>query len=73
MKPICVPWDGKSGKHSHGWTPYKVWVGDLWHCPDCHAQIIVGVGHSRLAEHYEPGFTLAIEQTGADQLLVKDC
>jgi hypothetical protein len=67
------PWDGKIGKGSTGWTPYKVWVGDLYECPDCHAQTITGVSHDRLAEHYEPGFARCIEQTGASRLMVKDC
>ena len=36
-------WDGKSGKESEGWIPYKLWVGDLFECPDCHAQTISGI------------------------------
>jgi len=65
--------DGRRGKHSTEWIPYKIWVGDLWECPDCKAQIVVGVGMNRLAEHYEPDFNDILEQTNAKQLLVKDC
>lgn len=68
-----TPWDGSAGKHSVGWTPYKVWLGDLWGCPDCDAQIVVGVARTRLTEHYEPDFANVIARTGAAQLLVKDC
>jgi hypothetical protein len=67
------PWDGRSGKNSVGWTPYKIWVGDLFECPDCHNQTISGVGHQRIAEHYEPGFKMALVNLNALQLLVKDC
>jgi hypothetical protein len=42
--PHGPEWDGKSGRDSPGWLPYKIWQGDLWECPDCHAQIISGVG-----------------------------
>lgn len=67
------PWDGQQGKGSTGWTPYKVWVGDLWECPTCKAQTVIGVAPNRLAEHYEPDFEQVIKRTGAAQLLVKDC
>lgn len=68
-----IPWDGEIGKNSVGWSPYKIWVGDLWECPTCLTQIIIGVGPSRLSEHYEPEFTKIAERTGANKLLVKDC
>lgn len=25
------PWDGGTGKHSQGWSGYKLWCSDLWH------------------------------------------
>jgi hypothetical protein len=68
-----VKWNNKPGKAGAGWTPSKLWVGDLWACPDCGAQIIVGVNQNPLAEHYQPEFAAAVAQTGADRLLVKDC
>lgn len=68
-----VEWDGKQGKHSAGWTPYKVWAGDMWECPDCGAQIVVGVPHNRIAEHYELDFEDVRLRLNATQLLVKDC
>jgi hypothetical protein len=56
-----------------GWTPYKVWSGDLWECEGCHTQIVHGTGNNRIAEHYEDGFAETIERLGADQLQVNDC
>ena len=55
------------------WKPYKLWAGDRWECPNCHAVIISGVGHSRIAEHYEPDFAAKVAALGADQLQVNDC
>ena len=55
------------------WQPYKLWMGDLWECPDCGHQIISGVGHTPLAEHYEDNFSTRQKSFGAEQLLVKDC
>lgn len=66
-------WDGEQGKNSAGWVPYKVWVGDLYECPDCSAQTVVGVSRNRLSEHFEPNFNEIIMSTGAAQLMVKDC
>lgn len=54
------------------WRPYKLWSGDLWACPDCGAEIIVGVGWEPLREHYMPDFAEKVEAVGAE-LLVKDC
>jgi hypothetical protein len=55
------------------WQPYKLWVGDLWECPDCGAQILSGFGRDRIAEHYEKDFDKHVRQCGAEQLQVNDC
>ena len=68
-----MEWDGERGKDSLGWTPYKVWVGDVWACPDCGSQIINGVGIDPVAEHYQDGFDEVMTRTNARQLMVKDC
>lgn len=71
--PHGADWDGKSGKDSSGWIPYKLWVGDLYECPDCGASTISGVNRDRVAEHYEPEFDSIVTRTGANQFMVKDC
>lgn len=38
------------------WVPYKLWVGDLWECEGCKAQIIVGVPSLPISEHYHKDF-----------------
>lgn len=41
---------------SDGVTPYKVWNADLWECPDCAHQVILGYGLHEIAVKHEPGF-----------------
>ena len=60
-------------KAPHSWRPYKVWIGDLWHCLDCGQELIVGVGQVPISEQYKPDFADWIKNTGADWLEVKDC
>ncbi len=55
------------------WEPYKLWCGDLWECPDCKAQMIVGTGREPIAEHYEANFNEQVAQHEADQFKVNDC
>lgn len=53
------------------WSPYKVWLGDLWRCPDCGHELISGVGASQVAEHYQPGFDGWAKR--AEGLQINDC
>lgn len=54
------------------WKPYKLWMGDLWECDDCGAQIVVGTGQQPLAEHYQPEFVERVLSFSA-KLQVNDC
>ena len=54
----------------HNWTPYKLWVGDLWHCPGCGAQTISGVGSQPIAEHFQDSFS---EKAKRSEFVVNDC
>lgn len=55
------------------WTPYKVWAGDLWHCPDCGHELVSGTGHHPVAEHYQPDFDAVVVRLDAGQFQVNDC
>jgi hypothetical protein len=55
------------------WTPYKVWVGDIYECAGCGTQIIVGAPPDRIAEHYESDFAETRRKLSADQFQVNDC
>lgn len=54
------------------WKPYKLWCGDLHECEGCGSQTIVGVGQSRIAEHYEADFQETLKSFGAE-FQVNDC
>lgn len=49
----------------HRWTPYKLWIGDLWECEGCGAEAIFGVGQGPVAEHYQPDFSDKVARYGA--------
>jgi hypothetical protein len=55
------------------WQPYKVWSGDLWHCPGCNHEIIHGTGRGPISEHYKPDFAQCVATLHADQFTVNDC
>lgn len=59
-------------RESESWKPYKLWSGDLWECPDCGTQTIIGVGQNPIGEHFQEDFEANIRITGAT-LIVKDC
>ncbi len=42
--------------------PYRIWNADLWECPDCGTQTILGYGQNRISEHYEEGFSGWLER-----------
>jgi hypothetical protein len=50
---------GKDG--ADDWKPYKLWCGDLWECRGCGAQIISGVAHVPIAEHFQQNFSAEVE------------
>jgi len=62
----------RGNRAPHFWKPYKLWIGDLWECPDCHHQLISGVAHLPVAEHYQPEFASGIAVLGAE-IQINDC
>jgi hypothetical protein len=59
--------------HPEQWTPYKLWVGDMWECQGCGATILSGFGARPIGEHYQEGFEDQVARLGALQLQVNDC
>ena len=55
-----------------GWQPYKLWLGDLWECLGCGAQIVRGFGSQPVAEHYEPTYQSQVRRL-SPQFRVDDC
>lgn len=61
-------------RYPNAWQPYKLWRGDLWECPDCFHEIVVGVAPAPIVEHWEPRFDAVVESLGGlDLLRVNDC
>lgn len=54
------------------WTNYKLWVGDLYRCAGCGAEIIVGVPREPISEHYMPNFQELASRLGAT-IRIDDC
>lgn len=54
------------------WSPYKLWRGDLWECQGCGAEIISGVAHLPIAEHYQEHFAEAVKAC-PPQVQINDC
>lgn len=62
----------RGNRAPNAWQPYKLWRGDLWECPDCQHQIVVGVAQSPMAEHYELNFSQIVEAY-PPEIQVNDC
>jgi hypothetical protein len=71
MKPVCVPCGlffkaKKTGAYVEEgmprnearteWDPYKVWVGDMYECRGCGAQMVIGFGQGPVAEHFQKDY-----------------
>lgn len=54
------------------WKPYKLWYGDLWICPDCGHELIIGAGAAAVSEHFKPDFKAQVAACGAD-IQINDC
>lgn len=68
------PGSTPSGKnYADYWKPYKLWMGDLWRCQGCGAEIVVGVAPTPVANNYEDGFYELRRRAGFDHLQVNDC
>lgn len=57
--------------HAEDWTPYKIWVADLWRCPGCGHEMIQGFGGGPIAEHFMANFDAVT--AGRKTYTVNDC
>jgi len=70
-KPVCVKCEvelrpEKNGVKlvdlfQHNTQPYQVWDADLWKCPICGVEIIVGFGMQPLRGHWHDDFSEILE------------
>ena len=40
-------------EHREGGKPYKIWQADLWECPTCGHECILGFAAKPSAQHFE--------------------
>jgi DNA-directed RNA polymerase subunit RPC12/RpoP len=75
-KPVCVKCNREMRPEKNGvgcldladFGPYKIWDSDLWKCPGCGYEILVGFGQKAVAEHFQAHFEQVItgyRQAGA--------
>jgi hypothetical protein len=73
-RPVCVKCETdmrpkKNGvyvlDHAKVIGPYKLWSADLWVCPACEAEVVVGFGNSPM-EHYQEEFGPLLERLGSE-------
>ena len=64
-RPICVPCRREMTALDNGHIvhilqssnePYQIWSGDLWECPECGNQAVIGFGRAPVASHFEDDF-----------------
>jgi hypothetical protein len=41
--------------------PYEIWCADLWECPECGAQTILGYGKEPFSKHFHKDFSRQME------------
>jgi len=79
-RPVCVKCQVELTPEKNGvglldmasFGPYKIWEADLWKCPVCNYEIVVGFGRDAIAEHYdETSFQGHIEWYQDHSLLIK--
>jgi len=67
-----TPEERRGTRMPHLWQPYKLWRGDLWACPECGHETIVGVAYEPLSEHYKRDFADAVAAY-PPQVVINDC
>lgn len=64
--PVCVKCSKDMYPKKNGvgvldyaaYGPYQVWDADLWACPQCEIEIVVGFGQNPIARHDETDISL---------------
>jgi hypothetical protein len=69
--PFEVAWEGR---------PFSLHLGDLWECPRCGAEIIIGVGKAPIATRHDANwlklrvsYEVQAQEFHESTVLVSDC
>ena len=49
--------------------PIAIWQADLWHCPECGLEVLVGFGKKPCIEHFNEGWDTVLDTTYASEKL----
>lgn len=68
-RPVCIQCQVELTPEKNGiglldmadFGPYKIWDTDLWKCPSCGYEIVVGFGQMEIAEHYQDNFQAQVD------------
>lgn len=52
--------------------PYQVWDADLWKCPKCGVEVVLGFGVGALSNHHEESFHWVIKGYELRGMLIKN-
>ena len=69
---VQPPEERRGTKAPHLWQPYKLWRGDLWACPECDHETVVGVAWEPISEHYMRDFAEKVKHM-PPQVQINDC
>jgi hypothetical protein len=72
-RPLRSPDQGRDALEPVAWAPYKLWVGDLWKCPSCGAEILIGMARQPIDEHFTPTFAERERTLNPAGLRIDDC
>lgn len=61
----------KGPEYMSDWQPYKLWQGDLWECPNCRHEIIVGALNPVALQH-ETNFAETVQRF-QPKIWINDC
>ena len=68
-RPVCAECEVEMVPETNGvgvldmaeFGPHQVWDADLYKCPKCGFEVIVGFGQAPLAEHHEGNFESTVQ------------
>ena len=79
-RPVCPPCQVEMRPERNGvglldyadFGPYQLWDTDLWECPKCHHQIVIGFGDSPMYSHWESSFPERIQSYKTNSILIEN-
>ena len=79
-RPVCAKCEVEMRPEKNGvgvldmaeFGPYKIWDADLYKCPKCGYEVIVGFAHFAIAEHHEANFESTVQSYRDKERLYKN-